>query len=228
MEIKTQEIAISKIVANTGQIQGLPANPRTIKDYKYIKLVKSIKDNPEMLNMRELLVYPHKDKYVVIGGNMRLRALKELKYTSAPCKIIPQEATVEQLRAYTIKDNNGYGEWDFDLLSKDWDAMELSDWGLDFTPFTELDIIPVESTPHTSAPLVGGTESEFEGLPEELQGVDILPNQLPKIEGNNETEYERVIIVFPSERKDELCALLGLDSIDKILYRFDELPIMQR
>ena len=123
---------ITQLQINKGQIEGLPANPRFIKDDKYKKLVKSIQENPEMLELRELLVYPYGGKYVIIGGNMRYRACKELGYTDIPVKIIPETATVEQLRAYTIKDNNGFGEWDFDMLSNEWDLSELEDWGVDF------------------------------------------------------------------------------------------------
>lgn len=69
-----------------------------------------------MTVLREILVYPYEDKYVVIGGNMRIRAMTQLGYKEAPCKIIPKQASIEQLKAYTLKDNSGYGEWDFSLL----------------------------------------------------------------------------------------------------------------
>lgn len=124
-------LKLSQLEANKGQITGLPKNPRIIKDEKFKKLVKSIEDNPEMTSLREILVFLHDDKYVVIGGNMRLKALKELGYKEAPCKIIPVGTTVEQLKAYTIKDNSGFGEWDFDMLSSDWDLSLLSDCAID-------------------------------------------------------------------------------------------------
>ena len=127
----TTNIKISQIEVNKGQIEGLPKNPRFIKDDKFKKLVKSIEENPEMLGYRELLVYPHGGKYIVIGGNMRLRACKELGYKEVPCKVLPQDTTIEQLKAYTIKDNSGFGEWDFDLLANEWDVSDLNDWGLD-------------------------------------------------------------------------------------------------
>ena len=76
-------LKLSKLEANKGQIEGLPKNPRIIKDDKFKKLVKSIEDNPEMTSLREILVYPHEGKYVVIGGNMRLKAMKELGYKEA-------------------------------------------------------------------------------------------------------------------------------------------------
>lgn len=132
-------IPINDIEVNTGQIEGLPKNPRFIKDDKFKKLVKSIEENPEMLELRELLVYPFNGKYVIIGGNMRYRAMKELGYKEVPCKVIPETATVEQLKAYTIKDNNGFGEWDFDLLANEWDFSELEDWGVDLPNLNIID-----------------------------------------------------------------------------------------
>ena len=130
---ETTNIKISQIEVNKGQIDGLPKNPRFVKDEKFKKLVKSIEENPEMLGYRELLVYPHEGKYIVIGGNMRLRACKQLGYKEVPCKVLPQDTTIEQLKAYTIKDNSGFGEWDFDLLANEWDVSDLNDWGVDLS-----------------------------------------------------------------------------------------------
>ena len=129
--IQTEMIPLGLIEPNKGQIEGLPKNPRLIRDEKFKKLKKSIKDNPEMLYLRELLVYPHEGKYITIGGNMRLMAMRDLKYAEAPCKVIPEDTSVEQLKAYTIKDNAGFGEWDWDLLANEWEADILDGWGVD-------------------------------------------------------------------------------------------------
>ena len=129
-------IKLSKLIENRGQIEGLPANPRIIKDEKYAKLKKSIEEDPEMLELRELLVYPFNKKYIVIGGNMRLKVLRELGVEECPCKVIPAETSVEKLRAYTIKDNNSFGEYDFDMLANDWEIDELLDWGCDLPDIT--------------------------------------------------------------------------------------------
>ena len=137
---ETTNIKISQIEVNKGQIEGLPKNPRFVKDEKFKKLVKSIEENPEMLGYRELLVYPYGGKYVVIGGNMRLRACKQLGYKEIPCKVLPQDTTIEQLKAYTIKDNSGFGEWDFDLLANEWDLGDLNEWGVDLPINTDDDI----------------------------------------------------------------------------------------
>lgn len=135
-------IKISKLKTNSGQIGGLPANPRFIKDDKYKKLLKSLQDDPEMLELRELIVYPLKDDYIVIGGNMRLRAMQELGFKDASCKVLDPATPAEKLRAYTMKDNIGYGENDWDLLANEWDSEQLQDWGLDipgFEPPVELE-----------------------------------------------------------------------------------------
>lgn len=126
-----KNIAISLIETNKGQIEGVPANPRTIKDKKFKKLVASIEQNPEMLDLRELLVYPHGDKYVIIGGNMRYEACKKLGYKELPCKVIPAETDASTLCAYVVKDNGGYGEWDFDALANEWDEDLLDVAGID-------------------------------------------------------------------------------------------------
>lgn len=129
--LKTEQIELSKIIDNTGQIEGIPKNPRFIKNERYSKLLKSIEDNPEFLGARELIVYKLKDKYIVLCGNMRYKAAKELKIELIPCKIIPKSYTIDQIKAIIIKDNISYGNDDFDALANEWDASELSDWGLD-------------------------------------------------------------------------------------------------
>lgn len=129
-----KNIRISDLELNEGQIEGLPKNPRFIRDTRFDALKKSIEDAPEMLALRELLVYPHPEKegkYVVIGGNMRLRACRELGYKEVPCKVIDASVPVEKLREYTIKDNVAFGEIDWDALANEWDTEELTDWGLE-------------------------------------------------------------------------------------------------
>ena len=126
---------ISALKNNTGQIPGLPKNPRILKDYKFEKLKKSIQDDPEMLSLREVIAYDNGGELVVICGNMRLKALKELGIKEVPTKILPQDTPVEKLKAYTIKDNVGFGEHDWDALANEWDAKQLEDWGMDLPGF---------------------------------------------------------------------------------------------
>ena len=114
----------------TYKIKANPNNPRLIKGNKFKKLVQSIKDFPEMLKLRPIVV---NKEMIVLGGNMRLKAcidagLKEVWIAKA------WELTPEQEKEFIVKDNSNFGEWDFDVLANEWDMKKLEDWGLDF-PF---------------------------------------------------------------------------------------------
>ena len=110
-------------------------NPRIIKDDKFHKLVKSIKDFPEMLEIRPIVV---NNEMMVLGGNMRLKAIQELGIKEVPV-IKAESLTEEQQREFLIKDNVGFGEWDWDELANGWDANDLSDWGLDIPKMLDAD-----------------------------------------------------------------------------------------
>ena len=125
------KIKISDVYPNEGQVEGLPANPRLIKKEKVEQLKKSIQDLPEMTEARDLLVYPHNGKFIVIGGNMRLRAYRELGWKEVPCCILPDNMPVAKLREMVIQDNNPFGETDWNMIANEWDVEELKDWGMD-------------------------------------------------------------------------------------------------
>lgn len=95
-EIKN--IKVTDLEINKGQISGLPKNPRFIRDERYNALKHLIEEAPEMLGLRELLVYPFEGKYIVIGGNMRLRACLDVGYAEVPCKVLPEETPVAKRR----------------------------------------------------------------------------------------------------------------------------------
>lgn len=128
-EIKN--IPIAKIETNKGQIEGLPKNPRFIKDYRFEQLKKSIEQAPEMLALRELIVYPFNGKFVTIGGNMRLKACQEIGYKELPCKVLDESTPVAKLREYAVKDNVAFGNDDTDILANEWDIDELREWGFE-------------------------------------------------------------------------------------------------
>lgn len=102
-------------------------NPRYIKDHKFEKLVKSIKEFPQMLDLRPIVV---NQDMIVLGGNMRLRACREAGLTEVPI-IYADNLTEEQQKEFVIKDNSSFGEWDWDLLANEWDTEQLIDWGMD-------------------------------------------------------------------------------------------------
>jgi hypothetical protein len=183
--IKSQNIALTKLEINKGQIEGLPKNPRLIKDSKFEKLKKSIEDNPEMLGMREVLVYPHGSKFVIIGGNMRFQACKDLGFTEVPCKVLDKDTTAEQLRAITIKDNVGFGEHDWDLLANEWEAEELEEWGLELTVQYNSDIdysdkneeIDIDALDSEMIIKLKYTEEEYNLVREQLSKIAATPEQ---------------------------------------------------
>jgi len=107
-----------------------PNNPRIIKDDKFKKLVQSIKDFPEMLNIRPIVV---NTDMIILGGNMRYKACKEAGLKEVP--IIIADLTEDQQREFLIKDNTSGGEWDFEMLANEWDVEQLEDWGLDVGGF---------------------------------------------------------------------------------------------
>lgn len=114
------------------EIKPNPNNPRLIKDDKFRKLVKSIQEFPDMLNVRPIVV--NKDM-VVLGGNMRLKAIKEAGHTEVAIEIV--DWTEDQQKEFIVKDNVGYGEWDWDDLANNWDEGQLTEWGLDIPIFKE-------------------------------------------------------------------------------------------
>lgn len=118
------------------QLKNNPNNPRVIKDHQFHKLVKSIKDFPDMLKVRKLICTPD---YVVLGGNMRLKALQEAGIKEVDVEIVDWDE--EKQRQFIIKDNLSYGEWDWDILINEWDEIELSEWGMNTTFFTDADRI---------------------------------------------------------------------------------------
>ena len=138
---QTKLLKLYQLKNNLGQIEGLPKNPRLIKDIRFAKLLKSIQDDPEMMHLRELIVYPYTPtlkakydsqvEYIVIAGNMRLHAVKELGWTEVPCKILDASTSLEMLKAITIKDNVSFGENDYDLLANDWEQELLEAMGMD-------------------------------------------------------------------------------------------------
>lgn len=152
-----KQVPISKVKANKG-------NPRFIRDEKFAKLVKSLREFPDMAQLRPLIVNA---EMVVLGGNMRLKAMQELKWETVPV-IVAENLTPEQEREFTIKDNLSYGENDWEMLANQWDAELLTDWGMDIPGFdTELP----EDNPEDSEPnalLVEGTPEQLEDLLTEL------------------------------------------------------------
>lgn len=128
---QTIMIPVALLDENKGQIEGVPKNPRVIKGKRFKQLCESIKEDPELLNLRPLLVYPRGDRYVVIDGNMRVKALRDMAHVMAPCEVLQEGTTPEQMKRYIAKTNSAFGDWDWDALANEWDCDPLDDWGID-------------------------------------------------------------------------------------------------
>ena len=157
--MKSIKVKISEVKSN-------PNNPRIIKDDKFQKLVKSIKEFPEMLNIRPIVVNAD---MVVLGGNMRLKACKEAGIKEVAI-IKADDLTDEQQKQFIIKDNVGFGEWDWEDLANNWDAEQLTDWGLDIPNFMEMPSEDELTEKNKNKPPV--IKITFEN-PEQLQAAEI-------------------------------------------------------
>src|SRR5690554_4995227 len=137
-------IKLSKLKSN-------PNNPRIIKDDKFKKLVKSIKDFPKMMELRPMVV---NSDNIVLGGNMRLKALKELGYKEVPKEWIKSadDLTEDEQRRFIIKDNVGFGEHDWEMLQAEWDLSELEDWGLDVPEWETEEVLEAEEDGFDTTP----------------------------------------------------------------------------
>ena len=146
-------------------IKSNPNNPRVIRDEKFKKLVKSIEEFPKMMALRPMVV---NEDMVVLGGNMRLKALKELGYKEVPNDWVKsaKDLTEDEIRRFIIADNVGFGEHDWELLANEWDAAELADWGLDIPGFEVDQVLEAE-------------EDDFE-VPNEIE-TDIVLGDLFEI-----------------------------------------------
>ena len=140
-----ERISLSSLELNEGQIVGIPKNPRYLKGEEHDKLKKSLKDSPELLQYKPLMVYAtENNSFVVICGNMRLRICQELHnegvegFDALPCFILNKDVSIAKIKEYAIKDNVQAGNWDWDELANgDWEVDDLQDWGVDCSFLTE-------------------------------------------------------------------------------------------
>ena len=159
MEFK--KIHLTRLDFNTGQIPGLPPNPREWTDLEIKRLAKSMKGTPELTEARGCIVVPYEGRYVVLGGNLRLAAAKYLKWPDIMCAVLPEGTKVGKLKEIVLKDNSSFGSWDLSLLRKDWSEFDFGEWGIDVTWDT------AGPTPDAS---VGGTpQEEIERMQKEFE-----------------------------------------------------------
>ena len=174
-----------------GNIKANPNNPRIIKDDKFKKLVKSIKEFPEMLNIRPIVV---DSEMMVLGGNQRLKACIEAGLKEVPI-IVADAFSEDQKKEFIVKDNIGYGEWDFDLLKVDYDVIVLEDWGLDLPEIGEEELV------------LEAEEDDFDATPPEIP-ITVL--------GDLYEIGEHRLLCGDSTDSDQVAKLIGNKKIDFI------------
>lgn len=123
-------IKLSALEPNTGQIPGLPMNPRQWTATDVDRIANSLQETPELFEARPLLVYPLDKKFIILGGNLRHEGAKRNKMKDAPCIVFPADTPIEKLKEIVIKDNGSFGAWDYDTLANEWGDLPLADWGV--------------------------------------------------------------------------------------------------
>jgi len=172
MEIKT--VKLSEVKSN-------PNNPRIIKDDKFGKLVKSIKEFPKMLEIRPIVVNAD---MIVLGGNMRLKACKEAGLKEVPV-IFAHDLTEDEQKQFIIKDNVGFGEWDWDMIANEWDSQELQDWGFEIPGFDNVEDLGEEFS------LPEGDKAPFQQMTFTLadEQAEQIQNAIADIKQSQEYKY---------------------------------------
>ena len=228
-KFKTKMLPLKKIKANQ-------QNPRVISESRLKKLINSILVFPRMLSLRPIVI---EGGAIILGGNMRLTALSRIAQMTeeeilAQLELLPEyndlpdggaavrefwseflnkpqaevvvadDLSEDEKKQFIIKDNVSFGDWDYDELEK-WDAVKLEEWGVDM--------------------MLPDFGNENDNLPQELQGQDLLPDGLEKIEGEDKTAMQRVIICYKEEEAEKLAALLGVEKIEKVVYQLAELNL---
>lgn len=198
---------IQKVKINSIKLN--PNNPRLIKDDKFKKLVKSIQDFPEMLDIRPIVV---NSDMIILGGNMRYKACKEAGLKEIPI-IVADNLTEEQQKEFLIKDNVSGGEWDFDILLSEWNSEELESWGVDMPNFNENTVLQSEKdleNPYTAKVDVPLYETN---------------NEIPVInELFDKSKYEQLLIdIEDSDLEENIKNFLRISASRHIVFNYSKI-----
>lgn len=195
-----RNVAIGLLEENKGQIEGLPANPRQWTRMDLDTLKKSIEETPELLEARGCIAVPHEGRFVVLGGNMRLSACRELGMKEVPCYVFPESTPTAKLKEIVIKDNGSFGAWDFDMLANEWSDLALSDFGVQ---------IPEDWTEETKEKEEKAKDDNFdeekEDIPERCKKCDLWKLG------------EHILMCGDSTSLEDVKKLLGGAKIDMLL-----------
>ena len=177
-------------------VKGNPSNPRIIKNDKFKKLVKSIKEFPEMLKLRPIVV---DEDMIVLGGNMRLRASKEAGLKEVWIEIA-EGLTEDQKKEFIVKDNVGFGEWEWDMLANEWDSVQLAEWGLDVWENPDDTIVEEDDT--YTRKIVAPTYEPKNEKPKahELFNTDKVEELIDKIKPLRLSNMEQAFLIYGAYR----------------------------
>ena len=182
-----QQVTINKVKGN-------PNNPRIIKNDKFKKLVTSIKEFPEMLKLRPIVV---DEDMMVLGGNMRLKASKDAGLKEVWIEVA-EGLTEEQKKEFIVKDNVGFGEWEWDMLANEWDSVQLAEWGLDVWQ-NEDDLKQQEKyTGKIETPKYEPTGSK--PMPHDLYNTEKVDKLIEKIQAANLSKTEQAFLIYAAYR----------------------------
>lgn len=203
-----ERINLSCLELNEGQIVGIPKNPRYLKGEEHDKLKKSLKDSPELLQYKPLMVYAIEGgKFVVICGNMRLRICQELHnegvegFDALPCFVLNKDVPIAKIKEYAIKDNVQAGNWDWDELANgDWEVDDLQDWGVDCSFLGDDDGFNLEN-----GSLEGLQDGGFQS------------------QVRDETNSFQMSFVFPLDKKDEIDVFVKKNGKEYIVNKIVEM-----
>lgn len=193
---QVQTLPIESVKQNTGQIAGLPSNPRQWKQEDIDRIAKSLNETPELFDARPLIVYPHNGEYIIMGGNLRYEGAKKNGLDAVPVHILPEDMDVDKLKEIVLKDNGSFGEWDFDALANEWDDLPLADWGL-------------PSWINTSS----GDFEEIEDL--EIESVASA--------GESKSGFSAITFVFPKEEAEVVNDWIANNSKDELTVKIVDL-----
>lgn len=218
-------IPLERLELNEGQVKGLPKNPRQWTQEQLARLKDSIQETPLLLEARGLLVFPaKKDRYVVIGGNMRLAALREMGAETAPCFVLPADTCIEKVKEIAIKDNGSFGEWDADALMEAWSDFDLDDFGVVRWNPENAVTGGMPAQEETTATDGGKPEIDPATLPKELQGIDLTPEGMENLVGSDEVARDRIIITFTEEERWKLEEIFKVrDITSRVLWRLEDI-----
>ena len=190
--ITFERIHISRLDPNTGQIPGLPANPREWTDTELKRLAKSMKGTPELAEARGCIVVPHEGRYVVLGGNLRLAAAKYLKWRDIMCAVLPEDTPVSKLKEIVLKDNSSFGSWDLSALRDAWSDVDFGSWGIDVT-WDTAGPVPDASVSETPQEEIERMRREFE---ERMERGEI---------SEEDEEYQKFLEKFKLKKTTDDC-----------------------